>query len=58
MTATLGLIVTDASPLITLAAARALDCLLMPGVPVLIPDMVHAAVTRDTARLGAEALIA
>jgi hypothetical protein len=35
----LGLIVTDASPLITLAAADALDCLTMPGVPVLIPDM-------------------
>lgn len=58
MTATLGLIVTDASPQITLAAARALDCLVMPGVPVLIPDMVYAEVTRDAARLGAEALIA
>jgi hypothetical protein len=28
------LIVTDASPLITLAAADALDCLTLPGLPV------------------------
>ncbi len=31
MTKRLGLIVTDASPLITLGAARALSCLTMPG---------------------------
>jgi hypothetical protein len=44
MTARLGLIVTDASPLITLGAAGALDCLLLPGVPVFIPDMVYTEV--------------
>lgn len=49
----IGLIVTDASPLITLAAAGALNCLTMPGIPVMIPDMVYAEVTRDLARLGA-----
>jgi hypothetical protein len=53
VTERLGLIVTDASPLITLGAAGALDCLLLPGVPVFIPDMVYTEVTRDMARLGA-----
>ena len=57
MTRRLGLIVTDASPLITLAAGEALDCLTMPGVAVLIPDMVYAEVTEDLARLGAEAVV-
>ena len=49
----LGLLVTDASPLITLAAADALDCLTMPGLPVIIPDMVYFEVTQDLARTGA-----
>jgi hypothetical protein len=53
----LGLIVTDVSPLITLGAARALSCLLMPGVQVLIPDMVYAEVTRDMAKLGATEVV-
>jgi hypothetical protein len=53
VTERLGLIVTDASPLITLGAAGALDCLLLPSVPVFIPDMVYTEVTRDMARLGA-----
>ena len=53
MTERLGLIVTNASPLITLGAAGALDCLLLPGVPTYIPDMVYTEVTRDMARLGA-----
>ncbi|MBV8361560.1 MAG: hypothetical protein JO189_27045 [Deltaproteobacteria bacterium] len=57
MTQRLGLIVTDASPLITLGAARALSCLLMPRVQVLIPDMVYAEVTRDMAKLGAEEIV-
>ena len=57
MTQRLGLIVTDASPLITLGAAGALACLLMPGVPVFIPDMVYSEVTRDMARLGAAAVV-
>src|SRR6516162_6145130 len=53
----LGLIVADASPLITLGAAHAFSCLLMPGVQVLIPDMVYAEVTRDMAKLGAEEVV-
>jgi hypothetical protein len=58
VTKRLGLIVTDASPLITLGAARALSCLTIPGVPVFIPDMVYAEVTRDMAKLGAEEVVA
>lgn len=53
MTARLGLIVTDASPRITLGAAGALDCLLLPGVPVFVADMVYTEVTHDMAKLGA-----
>jgi hypothetical protein len=53
----LGLIVTDASPLITLGAAHALSCLILPGVPVFIPDMVYTEVTQDIARLGAEEVV-
>ena len=57
MTERLGLIVTDASPLITLGAARALSCLTVAGVPVFIPDMIYAEVTQDMARLGAEEVV-
>jgi hypothetical protein len=57
MTRRLGLIVTDASPLITLAAGEALECLTMPGVPVIIPDMVYAEVTENLAKLGAEEVV-
>jgi hypothetical protein len=34
------IIVTDAPPLITLAAAHCLDYLLYPALPVIIPDAV------------------
>ncbi len=57
MTRRLGLIVTDASPLITLAADEALECLTMPGVAVIIPDMVYAEVAEDLARLGADDIV-
>lgn len=57
MTRRLGLIVTDASPVITLAAGEALECLTMPGAPVIIPDMVYAEVTEDLARLGADDVV-
>jgi hypothetical protein len=57
MTPRLGLIVTDASPLITLAAGEALECLTMPGVPVIIPDMVYFEVAQDFAKLGSEAIV-
>lgn len=36
------LIITDASPLITLAKADALDVLLIPGWPIAVPDAVYA----------------
>lgn len=51
------LIVTDASPLITLAAADALRLLTVTGMTVIIPDMVYYEVTRDLAKLGAMPLI-
>jgi hypothetical protein len=53
----LGLLVTDASPLITLAAADALECLTIPGLPVVIPDMVYFEVTQDIGKLGAGAIV-
>lgn len=53
----LGLLVTDASPLITLAAADALECLTMPGLRVVIPDMVYFEVTQDLAKTGAENIV-
>jgi hypothetical protein len=52
-----GLIVTDASPLITLAAGEALECLTMPGAPVIIPDMVYYEATRNFAKLGSEQIV-
>lgn len=53
----ISLIVTDASPLITLAVADALDLLLLPGVRVIIPDMVKYEVTRHIDKPGARALL-
>lgn len=53
----LGLIVTDASPLITLAAADALECLTMPNLPVIIPDMVYVEVTQDLSKTGAADIV-
>lgn len=41
-----SLIVTDAGPLVTLASAGALDTLLLPGIRVVIPDMVRVEVIR------------
>ena len=57
MTRQLGLIVTDASPLITLAAGDALECLTMPDVTVILPDMVYAEVTENLAKLGADDIV-
>jgi predicted nucleic acid-binding protein len=57
MTSHYGLIVTDASPLITLAAADALNLLTIPNIPIAIPDMVYYEVTRDIAKLGATPVI-
>ncbi|MDO9710375.1 hypothetical protein [Paracraurococcus lichenis] len=57
MSRRLGLLVTDASPLITLAAAEALDCLTLPGLHVVIPDIVYLEVTEDLAKTGAEEIV-
>ncbi len=51
------LIVTDTSPLITLALANSLDALLRPGLPVSIPDAVYIEATRIRAAPGAERLV-
>lgn len=57
MTKHLGLIVTDASPLLTLGAANALSCLVMPNVPVFVPYIVYAEVARDMTKLGAKEVV-
>ncbi|WP_432743317.1 hypothetical protein ABXJ76_01145 [Methylobacter sp. G7] len=48
------LIVTDASPLITLAVADALDTLLLLEIKVIIPDMVNFEVTRHRNKPGSK----
>lgn len=52
-----ALIVSDAPPLITLAAAHSLDYLLYPGLPVLIPDAVFHEATSGAGKLGAQAIL-
>lgn len=52
----LALIVTDSGPLITLGIAEALDALLAPRLPVVIPDMVRFEVIRDLSKPGAQAV--
>jgi hypothetical protein len=47
----------DTGPLITLAVADCLDYLLYPGVPVFVPDAVLYEATRDSAALGATAIL-
>ncbi len=51
------LIVTDASPLITLALAEALNVLLLPGAPIQVPDAVFVEATRIRTAGGATALV-
>jgi hypothetical protein len=51
------LIVIDAAPLITLAAAQSLDYLLYPDLPVLIPDAVFHEATAAAGKLGAQQII-
>lgn len=50
---TIKIIVPDSGPLITLALSNALDTLLLPGVPIYIPDMVRHEVIRDMSKPGA-----
>lgn len=51
------IVVPDSSPLITLAMADALDLLLKPGLPILVPDGVHWEVARDTSLPGALSIV-
>lgn len=48
-----SLIVTDSGPLITLAVAGSLDVLFLPGLPVVVPDMVRHEVIQDLSKPGA-----
>ncbi len=52
-----SLIVTDTSPLFTLALAGSLDVLLRPGLPVRIPDAVFFEATRVHGAPGAEQIV-
>ena len=52
-----SLIVTDTSPLFTLALADALDVLLRPGLSVRIPDAVYVEATRVRGAPGAERIL-
>jgi hypothetical protein len=52
-----SLIVTDTSPLITLALADALDVLIRPGIPVSIPDAVYVEATRVRSAAGAGRIV-
>ena len=54
---TFSLIVTDTSPLITLAYADSLDVLLQPLIPVRIPDAVYFEATRIRAAVGAGEIV-
>lgn len=49
-----ALIVKDSGPLITLGVANALDALLAPELPVIVPDMVRFEVIRDLSKPGAQ----
>lgn len=51
------IIVTDAPPLITLAAANCLDYLLFPALPVIIPDAVFFEATNVAGKLGAQEIL-
>ena len=53
----ISLIVTDASPLITLAIAGELDTLLLPGVRVIVPDMVRFEVVSHIGKPGANEIL-
>lgn len=57
MTKPFSLIVTDTSPLFTLALASSLDVLLRPGLPIRIPDAVYVEATRVHGAPGAEQIV-
>jgi hypothetical protein len=53
----IAIFVVDAPPLITLAAAQALDYLLLPELPVIIPDAVFHEATSAADKLGAHEIL-
>lgn len=57
MPVNVALVVTDAPPLITLAAAQSLDYLLYAALPVVIPDAVLFEATGSTDKLGAQEIL-
>ncbi len=57
MNHSLKLFVIDTGPLITLAAANALDYLLLVQADIVIPDAVLYEATHDAAKLGAQNII-
>lgn len=57
MSGPFSLIVTDPSPLITLALADVLDVLVRPGIPISIPDAVYIEATRVRAAAGAGRIV-
>ena len=57
MNHSLKLFVVDTGPLITLAAANALDYLLLVQADIVIPDAVLYEATHDAAKLGAQDII-
>ncbi len=58
MTEPFRLIVTDTSPLLTLALADSLDALLRAGLPLSIPDAVYIEATRVRGAPGADRIVA
>ncbi len=51
------IIVSDTPPLITLAAAKSLDYLLYPALPVIIPDAVFSRRRMSPGKLGAQEIL-
>jgi len=51
------IVVTDAAPLISLAAAGTLDYLIYPALPVIIPDAVFHEATASAGKLGAQEIL-
>ena len=58
MSTPFSLVVTDTSPLFTLVLADALDVLLLPELPVKIPDAVYIEATRVHGAPGADQIVA
>ena len=57
MAVDLKIVVTDAPPLVTLAAARSLSYLLYPELPIIVPDAVFYEATAAISKLGAQDII-